>query len=279
MHRTFDMRTNLFRLPQGTSPTDKENIELVKRAIKSGMGAENVKVGFHEGPDGSPLIDQYKIEAEFPRFIADNQYVSLAKQGALDGQAAEVIGRIIQGLAKGQDVTADIEKLLQMSKGKKGDDDNDNPEQGSAASGTPGGLPGQSGRGSGGPGAGPGGFGAKSDDKPKMPFANKKSRLNRAMLLEKKLRIPLAQGVKLAQNINTNDFEDFVNRIASVKAEFGLDNRDAFDIVNLVDRSRDWYDFHKTASKTITDENGNPFSNEDYVKIAAVARGEKSPLV
>ncbi len=98
-------------------------------------------------------------------------------------------------------------------------------------------------------------------------------------MLEKYLGIPTPQGIKIAKQVQKQDFHNFVVRIASVKREFGLTNKDAYDIVQTVDSTRNWAEFYKQASASLVDERGKPFSNREYVKIAAVARGERNPLV
>lgn len=287
MERKFDIKTSLFRLPQGTSPSDNENIALVKRIYKSATGAENIQVKLHQGPNGELLTDLYEITLEYPTVLADGQYVSL-KQGALEGQAADLLGKIIKALATGADASAEIQKLLEVSKAGGEHQDPMKPEEGSATgpTTTPPGVPSKAGPAgpSVGPSSGPSGP-SGLDEKKKNPFASKASRnskLKRAMLLESKLRIPLKDGLKLASKIRTDNFEFFVNRVIAVREtpELGLDTQGALSLVNMVDNTSSWKDFYKKASRMILDENDKPLPANEYAQIAKIARGEeKAPLV
>ena len=278
MERKFDIKTSLFRLPQGSSPSDRENIDLVKRIYKSATGAENIQVRLHQGPNGELLTDLYEITLEYPTVLADGQYVSL-KQGALEAEAGKLLGEIIKLLAGGQDATAQIQKLQEVAKGGGEEKDPLKPEEGSATGpagappGSPakGGLPGMSGP------SGPSSLGDEPTKK-KNPFANKNSKLKRAMTLEQKLRIPLKEGLKLAGQIRTDDFDHFVNRVIAVNAheDLGLDLNGALKLVTMVDSSTSWKDFYKKASTTILDENNKPLEAKEYAEIAKIARGEES---
>jgi hypothetical protein len=283
MDRVFNVKTSFFRplFPAGTSPSDSENINLVKRFYKSATGAEDVQVKLYQGPDGDLLTDLYDVSITHPTVLADGHYVRL-KHGALDGQAAEILGRIIKSLANNQDASADIQKLQEVAKGGANKEEV-KPEEGSATgpTGMPPGTPAK-----GGPGGPGGGFpGAKSEpsadalpEKKKMPFAKKNSKLRRAMILESKLNIPLKDGIKLAGKIRTDDFENFVNRVIAVQAheDLGLDLSGSIQLVAMVDGAQNWKDFVKKASQTILDENNKPLTTKEYAEIAKIARGEET---
>lgn len=123
---------------------------------------------------------------------------------------------------------------------------------------------------------------SEDPSKKKMPFAGKKksSRIYRAMLLESKLRMPMQQGLKVASEIRTRDFDDFVNRVVATKVDLDLSNDDAIELVAMVDSCNSWKEYHTKAAQMIQDENGRPLAPNEYVEIVKIAKGEaKAPLV
>jgi hypothetical protein len=286
MEKKFDIKTSLFRLPQGTSPDDAENINLVKRIMKSATGADSVEVNLHRGPNGALLTDLYEVKLAYPDFMQDNNYVLFKKDAALDGNAANLLANIIKGLASGGDVKGDVQKLMQIAE-QSGQGEEESPLGGGAGSAAKPGAPGSSapGPGSGLPGISsnpPGGTGGGSpfggDAEKKKPFAS--SKLKMAMTLEQYLGIPLRDGIKVAKTIQTPNFENFVKSARFIMKDMELEAQDAIDLVNLVHSSRSFKDFHTKAASVILDENDKPLSAEEYSDIARkVAQGEKAPLV
>lgn len=294
MERNFNIKTSWFRLPTGTSPQDAENINAVKRIMKSATGAENVDVSLHQGPNGNLLTDLYNINLEYPTLLADGAYVSLQKKGELKGETVNLLAEIIKTLGSGGDAKPQIQKLLSVvskSPGGEGVPGEEDPlgEEGPGPGAGDSPFPPKPGTDDLGLDGGPGAEGPikpdEDEDKKKMPFAsrnrgNKNSRLRRAMVLESKLRIPIRDGVKIAKNLKTADFDDFVARTAAVSGELEIPATDAIDIVQAVDSSRNWREWHKKASTMLLDENNKPLTAKEYNEIAKIARGEAiSPLV
>lgn len=290
MERNFDIKTSLFRLPTGTSPQDPENINTVKRIMKSATGAENVDISLHQGPSGNLLTDLYNVNLEFPTLLADGAYVSLKKKGKLEGETVNLLAEIIKTLGSGGDAKPQIQKLLSVvskspsGEGVPGEEDplgEEGPGPGAGAGDSP--FPTSPGSDDLGLDGGPGSEGPvgpeDDEEKKKNPFAsvtpkNKNNRLRRAMVLESKLRIPIREGVRIVKSLKTANFDDFVARTAAVQGELDIPAVDAIEIVQAVDSSNHWKEWHKKASSMLLDENDKPLSPREYNEIAKIARGE-----
>ena len=196
------------------------------------------------------VFDTEKVEASYGKGVngeplLDRIYVSaeftpekMVSTASLDKEQAELLGQIIKTLAEDGDAKEDLQKLMDSSKDGKPDKKDDKEDKDDPLKDMPE-IDGEMG---------------EKDFKDEMPPDPSKPRL------------PLA--VRRRRNLSAS----------RLSRQYGMTFKAAQSVVADANRLKTFPQFHKEASRKITDENDRPLPRGEYVRIASIARGEKAPL-
>lgn len=241
--RKYSTRTGFLNFPPGVSPADKKGIDFAQDAIQSLTGADDVKVSFDLNAQDQPLLHRMNVETF--EHAKKGQFINTA---GIDGDVADAIGDLIEDLSNDKDPQMSLDAIEQTVKGEGDSGEGEEKEDGKDKD-DPFGKPESK------PEIGPPTDKGTSptpgaDMEKKTPFASrsgqskKKSVLKRAMMLEKEYDVPVTEGSKLVRGID---------KCAGPKEGFPYLRRE------------------------IQDEDGEPLSREDYVRIAEILTGEQAP--
>lgn len=265
--RTFEIETSFFNLPKGSYPNDDQNIDFVKRAFGQVFDTNDIQVAFGRGPAGEPLLHKMYISAGMPEKIGS--YRSLA---SLDSGVAKLIGDLIEDLAEGKDATQTVDKLQQEVAKGGGDESGEEEEKPDNPFGEEDELDKEEDH----EGDAPFDGAPPPADLPRMPLS-RKSNLERASNLEKRHKISMRDAMG-AIRMGGKEADKYARCAKRVAQGYNMRFMDALEVVKEAHSHEDFSGFHKVASRSITDENGNALPKEEYVKMGAMARGVKNPL-